>query len=425
MHGNVAIAAVAMMQRRLRPTKVVRGELRAATFACSVTYVVLVYVLFAPAAAAAVPAAAAPDTVSFTLVALGDTQYYSSYFRDLLYEMTAWVAECAPPDALNTAFVTHLGDIVNRGNRFPSDWACAAHAMSMIAAAGVPHGFLPGNHDEDKTRPDGDRFYEYRAAFPLHRYDRYAWFGGSFGGRDTRNTYQLWEVGAHRFVSVHLEHLPRGDVVRWASGVLHAHRDRIGTLSTHYAGTDCSDEQLGGGPLANISSMFAGVDPVHPAMRALATEHCNVRLVFGGHVFGCGGERATAVTNRCNGTAHVLVSNYQDRGRGGDGWLRYYHFTLPRDPAHGGGEVCAYTYAPRLRRFERDADSHFSIDLASGTMRPGCTHALAECGSRYVPPAFVLASVWIASADVMFIYLLVVLLTASAVPPASSVAHLS
>ncbi|KKK94267.1 hypothetical protein LCGC14_2684580, partial [marine sediment metagenome] len=248
------------MQRRWRPENTVRGELRVAAFARSLAYVVVVVVcaLSAPTGAAG---GAPADTVSFTVVALGDTQYYTSFFRDLFFEMTWWVSECAAPDALNTAFVTHLGDIVHRGNRFHGDWQAAAYGFKMIAVAGVPHGFLPGNHDKDNTRPDGDRFYEYRAAFPLHRYDRYAWFGGSFGGRDTRNTYQLWEVGMHRFVSLHLKHHPGSDVLRWASSVLRTHADRTATVSTHYAGTDCSDEQLGASPLANVSTLPA-IDPV-------------------------------------------------------------------------------------------------------------------------------------------------------------------
>ena len=67
----------------------------------------------------------------------------------------------------------------------------------------------------------------------------------------------------------------------------------------------------------------------------------------------------------------AILSDYQDRGRGGDGWLRYYTF----DP--GADEIRAVTYSPFLGQFETDADSAFSLPYdmkAPAGPRPSARH---------------------------------------------------
>jgi hypothetical protein len=381
--------------------------------------VLLLLLVLVLAFSTAIESAAPP----FTVLVLPDTQYYSSYFEETFAEQTHWACECAAP--LSLAFVSHVGDIVDRGNEYERDWLNAGRAMRSLRDCALPHGLLPGNHDVDKHadasgRRDRHRFFV--RTFPLARFEGRAWFGGAHNGADMRNTYQLFEAPgggavAERFVAVHLEYLRQANdsaaVLAWASAVLEAHADRTALLATHYVGTDCAESKYPEG----ARQWYVGVDP---PVRALMERHCNVLLAFGGHVFSCGGENAMPVVNRCNRTAYALVTDYQARAHGGDGWLRYYTFA----PRHR--EVCAYTYSPVLQRFERDADSHFSIDRRTGALRPGCVSApvVGECRSHYASPGFVLASVWIASVNLLLLlavaWLLLVLLLLLPAPPSGA-----
>jgi len=53
------------------------------------------------------------DAATFTVVALPDTQIYADDHPELFDAQTTWIADQA--DALNIAFVTHLGEVVNNG----------------------------------------------------------------------------------------------------------------------------------------------------------------------------------------------------------------------------------------------------------------------------------------------------------------------
>jgi VCBS repeat-containing protein len=64
--------------------------------------------------------------------------------------------------------------------------------------------------------------------------------------------------------------------------------------------------------------------------------------------------------NACGRPVHQLLSNYQRRQNGGDGWLRYMTFT-PAD-----NKIYVYTFSPTRNdgqgQFETDADSEFALD---------------------------------------------------------------
>jgi hypothetical protein len=56
-------------------------------------------------------------------------------------------------------------------------------------------------------------------------------------------------------------------------------------------------------------------------------------------------------------TVYSLLSNYQGRAHGGDGWLRIMEF------APSEGRVYVKTYSPYLNQYETDADSQFTLEL--------------------------------------------------------------
>lgn len=325
----------------------------------------------------------------FTIAVLPDTQFYSSFYEETFQEQVAWSCQCAKDPRVNVRFVSHLGDIVHRKNRYVHDWNNAGRAVRELMRCGLPHGILPGNHDVDYHSDDPYRCFH--DTFPLDDYKRYegSWFGGSYNNYDMRNTYQLFESDSSKFLFIHLEYLPglndSAAIARWASHVLEIHSDRMAFLSTHYAGSDCSDT-------------------VQYYVKRLVSEHCNLKFVFGGHVYGCGGERTIPVVNACNKTSYVLVSDFQNRIRGGNGWLRYYTFDEREET------MCAYTFSPIEKRFELDDNSHFRVDLTDMTIHTdGCPIIDPPCSSHYASPGFVLASVWIASILILFLYFLMVI----------------
>ena len=83
---------------------------------------------------------------------------------------------------------------------------------------------------------------------------------------------------------------------------------------------------------------------------------------------GDAGEANRSDLNRCGEPVQQILTDYQDRANGGDGWLRYYTF----DPA--ANTMTARTYSPKLGVFETDADSAFTVPFslagtAAGTLR--------------------------------------------------------
>ena len=86
---------------------------------------------------------AGPD---FTIVAIPDTQHYSEQvaLTPIYNAQTQWIVNTQ--DDLNTAFVTHLGDIVeNSGPRSSGQRADAA--QDILDNNGVKNSVPPGNHD--------------------------------------------------------------------------------------------------------------------------------------------------------------------------------------------------------------------------------------------------------------------------------------
>lgn len=91
---------------------------------------------------------------SFSLVALPDTQYYSSGTSSgtptMFYSQTQWIVNNQA--IRNIAYATHLGDIVNTYST-GAEWEIAGKttdpkgALTRLDDAGIPYGLTIGNHD--------------------------------------------------------------------------------------------------------------------------------------------------------------------------------------------------------------------------------------------------------------------------------------
>ena len=88
------------------------------------------------------PEAGSPTGVPWTLIALPDTQYYSSTYPEIFDAQTNWIINNTA--ALNIRYVLHEGDIVD--SDVDGQWTNASHSMHLLDLK-VPYALAVGNHD--------------------------------------------------------------------------------------------------------------------------------------------------------------------------------------------------------------------------------------------------------------------------------------
>lgn len=303
----------------------------------------------------------------FSLVVLPDTQNYTySNRQGIITQQAEWIV--ANRAALNTAFVAQIGDLVSNYDNVPQ-WVNVSAGLKPLDDAGVPTSVIPGNHDFDTATGAVGLYDTY---FPVSRYAGAPWtpstatYGGYLGQNqfgpdpvDRRNmdNYALVSAGGTDFLMLNLEWEAPADVLDWADRVLDHHPDRTVILTTH------SYVSITGG-LRTIAQRTGGTAPA-ALWSSFVSTHCQIKLVLSGHEHsGDLGEARRTDTNACGQPVHGILTDYQSRPNGGDGWLRYYTF----DPA--AGSMTASTYSPRLARYETDADSAFSLPFPFATGNP-------------------------------------------------------
>lgn len=291
----------------------------------------------------------------FTVVALPDTQYYSSSENGgtpaMFNAQTQWIVN--NQSALNIAYVAHLGDMVqnadNNGNT--SEWSVADNAMKILENANIPYGVHPGNHDEGTSGSDiGDATSTvlYNTYFGVSRFAGRSYYGGNYGSNNN-NHYDLFSAGGMNFIVIYFayDYNAAGDglnsdftnIITWAQGVLKQYSDRHAILVSHY--------MMGNGNPANLSiqggAIVNGLDGLP-----------NVFLTLAGHYNTLPGEgQRTSVVS--GNTVQGLMSDYQDQPNGGNGWLRIMTFS----PANN--QISVQTYSPVLNQNMTDSASQFTV----------------------------------------------------------------
>jgi len=337
----------------------------------------------------AAPAAAGPD---FTLVTLPDTQFYSENAdgqRAATYAaQTQWIVE--QRDALNIAFVSHMGDLVNTA-RNAAEWQVADAAMRIIEdpattarAFGIPWGGAPGNHDLD---PYGDATgtSTFEKTFGASRFAGRSYYGGHFG-TDNSNNYQLFSASGLDFIILHLNYDSREPanyqpVLDWADALLKAHPDRRAIVTSHW--------------MVNTGNP-ASFSPQGQAIYDRLKANANLFLLLGGHVSGEGRRTDTYQGH----TVFSILQDYQGRANGGDGWLRYYIFSPTNNTISARTYQVANPLTPNSAGFETHANSQFTLaydmhsaltnwaSLGKVSVAPSATTASLtwsglEAGARY------------------------------------------
>lgn len=292
----------------------------------------------------------------FALMTLPDTQFYSQNTggqrADTFYAQTQWIADNR--DALNIAFVSHMGDIVQNGdfNGNPAEWDIADTAMRKIenqAATlrpyGIPWGGAPGNHDQSPIGNAGGTTAFFNQYFGSGRFTGRNYYGGRHG-TNNNNNYQLFSASGLDFIILHLEYDNRPvssyqAVLDWADALLKAHPNRRAIVTTHW--------MLNTGNPAKFSAQGQAI---YDNLR----DNPNLILLLGGHVHG-EGRRSDVFEGR---TVHSVLQDFQGNPNGGDGWLRYFIFSPANNRIQARTYQVSNTLNPRSG-FDTDAASQFEL----------------------------------------------------------------
>lgn len=170
-------------------------------------------------------------TDEFTIIALPDTQFYSSTYPQIFSAQTNWVAQHVADQ--NIKLVVGLGDIVDGGGDL-AQWHNADAAVSALDGH-VPYMMAIGNHDYDRNNPAGRTAstQNFNTFFGPQRYASASWYRGSFPSGSNENFYGILTVNGTSYLILVLEFAPRDSALNWASGIISANQDKQIIIVTH------------------------------------------------------------------------------------------------------------------------------------------------------------------------------------------------
>lgn len=285
----------------------------------------------------------------FTIAVLPDTQFYSSALHGgtpaMFQAQTDWFV--ANRAKLNLAFVSHLGDITQNGQNSGNniEWRNATNAMyrlenpiTTLLTNGIPYGMGVGNHDQSPigTGDAGDTTF-FNQFFGVDHFIGYDYYGGHYGANNN-NSFQLFSAGGMDFIFIHFEYdtTPQGAVLAWADNLLKQYPNHRAIVTSHWI--------VNTGFNATFSAQGK-------AIYDTLKNNPNFFMMTCGHIAG-EGQRSDVYQGR---TVYSILTDYQGRSNGGNGWLRYYTFSPSNNV------IRAFTYSPVLNKYETDADSQFTL----------------------------------------------------------------
>jgi len=300
------------------------------------------------------PAAPGAD---FTLATLPDTQFYAENLSNngraaTFHAQTQWLVDNR--DALNLAFVSHMGDIVQNGDAVPAEWTVADESMKRIEnqvatlrAYGIPWGAAPGNHDQTSIGNAGGANVFFNNLFGASRFAGRSYWGGNESLTNNNNNYQLFSASGLDFIILHLEYDARAvssyqAILDWADAVMKAFPNRRAIVTSHWIVNT-----------GNPASFSTQGQAIYDNLK----DNPNFFLMLCGHVAG-EGQRSDTFQGR---TVHSVLQDYQGRTNGGDGWLRYFTFSPANNTINAKTYRVSNPVNPAAGAFETDADSQFSL----------------------------------------------------------------
>lgn len=323
---------------------------------------------FSEANAAPDQAFAAPGTYDFAVQHISDTQYVTRDNPSVYDDMTQWTVDNA--DEYDIAYSMHTGDIIQSwispgrpDDQSRLEFEAASESMKRLEDAGIPHGVLPGNHDNlwnvaGKLVPGmhEENHALYNEYFGPDRYRDRPWWGDSFTSEDNSAHYDLLDIADAKFLMLYIGYNPPEKVMKWAEQVLADHPDRNVVIGTHYY----LDE---GGERKMMAFGDIGASSGQQIWNRLVVPNESVFLVLSGHVDG----QATVVDRsigESDRTVVQLLADYQYfevDGKRETGFQRLLQFDLD------GGSLAVTTHSPSLDKFDVESfDPRRRFDPADG-----------------------------------------------------------
>jgi len=328
------------------------------------------------------PLSAAQNTnADFTIAVLPDSQFYSGTLHGgvpaMFQAQTDWLV--AHRTNLNLAFVSHLGDITQNGQNGGSDreWRNATNAMyrlenpvTTLLSNGIPYGLGVGNHDQTPigTGDSGNTSF-FNQFFGVDHFIGYDYYGGHYGANNN-NSFQFFNAGGLDFICLQLEYdtTPAAAVLAWADQLLKTYPHHRAIVTSHWI--------VNTGFNASFSNQGR---LIYDTLKG----NTNFFLQVCGHIAG-EGQRRDVFEGR---TVYSILTDYQSRTNGGNGWLRYYTFS----PSHN--VIRALTYSPWLDKYETDVDSQFTLPYDMNP--PGVTNgAFQVLATKTVTASNWVSCVW-------------------------------
>jgi hypothetical protein len=186
-------------------------------------------------------------------------------------------------------------------------------------------------------------------------------FGEAFQPDQLDNSYHLLSIQGRNFVVMALEWAPRDEVVAWADEVMTRYPDHQGILITHayLNNNDCrydiTDKDHSQRYSPHTYRTPGSINDGEQLWQKLVRKH-RFSMTLNGHVLGDGCGYLASVTDHGN-VCHQMLSNYQMRDQGGEGYMRLLEF-LP-----DGRNVRVFTYSPLYDSFLDVAGHNFTFAL--------------------------------------------------------------
>lgn len=299
------------------------------------------------------------DPSVWTMAVLPDTQIYCVKHPELFEAQTRWIAENAA--RFRIQLVLHEGDVVHDNSE--AQWDVAERALRVLDGR-VPYVVALGNHDLGPGGSGSDRSSRFFERFPIDEWRARPGFLESFEDDRAGNTAHRFETPSGPWLALALEFGPRDAVIEWAGGLLARHRSVPAVIVTH-AYTYCDStrydragraDQKWSPHVYGIAKLDGGVNDAEALYQKLVRRHDNVQLVLSGHVLENGTGLLTSPQDG-GSEVHQMLANYQNRSRGGDGYLRLIEIDARAE------RIRVRTYSPVLDRHLRARDEALELPL--------------------------------------------------------------
>lgn len=349
-----------------------------------ISFVVIALALLLPGLASAQTPTPAPSPTpadEFTIVALPDTQFYSSLYPQIFAAQTQWIANHVQDH--NIQLVVGLGDIVDGGGDL-TQWQNADAAVRLLSGK-VPYMMAIGNHDYDQNNPAGRTAStkNFNSFFGPARYAGASWYKGSYPAGSNENFYGVVTVNGRNYLIVVLEFAARDSALAWADGILKANQDKDAIIVTHMF-TYSDNTRISGCDLNSAGSFGVGQDNNGEDMWwKLVRKYPNIHLVLSGHVVEGDGTGRRMDLGQGGNLVNQILSNYQSDPLGGGGYLRIIRISPSLN------RVSVTSYSPYLDSFMTDDHNQFTVPYRNPgvSTAPGTISGKAKSAIDCTPAA--------------------------------------